>query len=77
MVQVRPDVMPEQVRPRLPHELVLEQIDRSATEILVSLDHREPLATGQNRGVNPTWTMQLGDIARIAQVVVDRSRSLF
>src|SRR6516164_3653458 len=70
MIEVWPDIMPEQVRPRLPLQGIPKQIDRAAVKNRVSLDHRERRAPGQNRVVDPTWTMRLGDIAGIAQVVV-------
>jgi len=70
MVQVRPDVMPEQVRSGLPLQGVLEEVDCTAIQILVLLDHREHIATGQHRRVSPT-RFRLGDISEIVQVVLN------
>jgi hypothetical protein len=71
MVQVRPEIVLEEIRSWLPLQSVPEQIHRPAIQSLVSLDHCEHVAARQHRTVGPTRT-RLGEITSPVRVVIGR-----
>src|SRR5260370_31312092 len=71
MVEVRPEIVLEEIRSWLPLQSVPEQIDRPAIQILASLDDREHIATRQHWAVGP---IQFGlvEFTSTVRVVVNR-----
>jgi len=70
VVQVRPEIVLKEIRPRWSLQSVLEQVDRPAIQTFVSLDHPEHVVAPQHRTIKPTRT-RLADIAAIVQVILD------
>ena len=71
MVEVGPEIVLEEIRPRLPLQSIPEQIHRPAIQNPVSLDQREHFATRQHRAVGPIQ-FGLAEIISPVRVVVDR-----
>ena len=68
---MRPDTVLEEIRSWIPLQSIPEQVHRPAIQSLVSLDHREHVATRQHRAVSPI-RFGLGEITNTVRVVIDK-----
>jgi len=71
VVQVRPEIVLEEIRSWLPLQSVPEQVHRPAIQNPVSFDQREHLATRKHWAVGPT-RFGLVEITSLVRVVVDQ-----